>query len=254
MMPRREISAISPGQIETARRMHGRLALWCTTENALHTLGQCYPGYSLGACLVKAAAVNALYSTYVLAITRMGQHVYGVLQEERFRRVTPANSIELVEAIADLTPPPQLDDALDPDSPPSPNQQKKRLFRSFASKFCAFFVDRNLFPIYDDAAREAIKRHMPSKELDKSTTYGAFVKNLHHLRDRYELHSSDYIDLDRYLWLRAMYDRHAKGDPRVNRELREYFQKEPHELATLLGRRDIQPAEGNEGERDVFDA
>ncbi|WP_338692833.1 hypothetical protein V5279_42300 [Bradyrhizobium sp. 26S5] len=234
-MQRRQISAISRGQIKIAQQMHGRLALWRTTEDALLTLNQCYPGHSLGACLVKAATVNALYSTHVLAITRMGRHVHTVLQQERFREITPANSIELVEAIADLTPPRQLDDAVDLDTPSAPDQQRKRQFRSFASKFCAFFVDRNLFPIYDDAAREAIKHHLSSRDLDRSTTYGGFVKNIHQLRDRYALYSSDYIDLDRYLWLRGMYDRYARGDARVNRELREYFLDEPYELATLLG-------------------
>ncbi len=215
--------------------MHGGLALWRTTENALLTLSECYPGHSLGACLVKAAAVNALYSTYVLAITRMGKHVHNVLQQERFRKITLANSIELVEAIADLTPPAQLDNAADLNTSSAPDQQRKRQFRSFASKFCAFFVDRNLFPIYDDAAREAIKLHLSSRDLDKSTTYGGFVKNLHRLRDRYALHSSDCVDLDRYLWLRGMYDRYERGDARVNRELREYFAGEPRELAALLG-------------------
>jgi hypothetical protein len=43
-----------------------------------------------------------------------------------------------------------------------------------------------------------------------------------------------YKEIDRYLWLRGMYDRHAKGDPRVNSELRRFFERKPPELSTLL--------------------
>jgi hypothetical protein len=96
-MPRREVLEISPDQIEIARRMHEKLRVWRITERALENLSARYPGFDLDACLVKAAAVNALYSTYVLAITRMGQHVHDVLQREHFRTITQDNSTALVD-------------------------------------------------------------------------------------------------------------------------------------------------------------
>jgi len=76
----------------------------------------------------------------------MGEHVAKVIESVNMRNP----SRELVDTIAAL---------------PSKKGQTKRKRTSFAAKFCHFFVDKDRFPIYDDAARKAIKLHLGSKEL-----------------------------------------------------------------------------------------
>jgi hypothetical protein len=225
---------IKLSQIKVAQEIQKELRMWDLTDKALRKLNECYEGFSLGACMVKAAAVNSLYSTYVLAITQMAEHIHAVLQLEEFGSITESNSAELVERIAALKlSSARADQGLDPDMA-APKRHKQRQFRSFASKFCAFFVNPDLFPIYDEAAREAIKHHLPPEDVDQLLTYSAFMKNVRALCEWSNLQVG-YKEIDRYLWLRGMYDRHAKRDPRVNSELRKFFERKPPELSVLLG-------------------
>ena len=225
---------IKPSQVKVAQDIQKTLPMWDLTDKALRKLNECYEGFDLDACMIKVAAVNALYSTNVYAITRMAEHIHATLQREEFGAITEKNSVELVESIADLKlSATRIVQELDPDDITGPKQHKKRQFRSFASKFCAFFVNPDLFPIYDEAAREAIKHHLPAEDVDQLLTYSAFMKNVHAVSDWSELQVG-YKEIDRYLWLRGMYDRHAKGDPKVNSELRRFFERKPPELCTLL--------------------
>lgn len=233
-MPRREVSGLSHNQVAVAQRIHAKLNTWRSIDDALRRLHERYPGFTLDACMVKVATVNALYSTYVLAVSQMAEHVHHVFGRKEFQLITKENSTTLVETIADLKLAPQVDRDLDPDDPPPHRRPRERQFRSFASKFCAFFVNAELFPIYDEAAREAMKYHLARHELDSATTYIAFVKNIDALRVKYGLQANGYREIDRYLWLRGMHDRHIKNDRRINGELKQYFRENHPELATLL--------------------
>jgi hypothetical protein len=137
---------IKPSQVKVAQDIQKELPMWNLTDKALRKLNECYEGFDLDACMIKAAAVNALYSTHVLAITQMAEHIHATLQREEFGSITGRNSVDLVESIADLKLSAiRTDQELDPEDMTAPKQHKKRQFRSFASKFCAFFVNPDLF-------------------------------------------------------------------------------------------------------------
>ena len=55
-----------------------------------------------------------------------------------------------------------------------------RRFVSFAAKFCHFFIDEERFPIYDEAARDAIRLHLGSGALtdDEVNPYRRFARTL----------------------------------------------------------------------------
>src|SRR5205814_2968651 len=115
-------------------------------------------------------AINAIYGTNVLAIVSMGEHVAKVIGSVNMKNPTP----ELVDKIAAL---------------PSRKGNTKMKRTSFAAKFCHFFVDKDRFPIYDDAARQAIKLHLGRKNYveDKQHPYTAFYRNLERLWDEAKL-------------------------------------------------------------------
>ena len=81
--------------------------------------------------------------------------------EQVMRATDPATANEgLVEVMAHL---------------PSTDAQKPgRHFRSFASKFCHFFVDADRFPIKDSYAEKMLKHHLGRSafERDPGNSYG----------------------------------------------------------------------------------
>lgn len=115
---------LTMAQVETAKRLHGKLLQWQVTDHALHALAENLPGFAVEATLLKVAAINQLYGTNVYAVVRMAQHVTEVLQA-----TSRMEDADLVEQLA------CLDD---------------RKHRSFASKFAHFFIDMERFPIFDE--------------------------------------------------------------------------------------------------------
>ncbi len=201
---------LQPGQVEAACRLHSRLKQWQLSESALLQLHERVPGFDAEASLLKTVAVNAIYGTQVYATVRMAGWVEEVMKESP--RLTGP---ELVEKIAAL---PKRDD-----------EEKSRTFISFTAKFCHFFVDPERYPIYDEAARSALKLHLGSA-YDSNTKhpYIAFCDNLFKLRELSRLNLS-MRELDHYLWLTGMYMRWLKqrdhSSPLVNDELLRLFIK-----------------------------
>ena len=113
---------------------------------------------------------------------------------------------------------------------PSREGEKRRMSISFGSKFCHFLVNPIRFPIYDDAAREAIRLHLGAKAYvaKKTNRYLDFCEKFETLRKLAKL-KCETKELDRYLWLTGMYMRwlkeKSKKNPRVNAELKELFQR-----------------------------
>jgi len=189
---RREPSAalavpLRKGQIEAACRLHSRLKQWQLSDAALTRLATDIPGLGPEACLLKAVAVNTLYGTQVLAIVRMADHICRTLAGQSLETLSPA----IVKELAIL---------------PTSGEQKTRRFVSFAAKFCHFFIDPERFPIYDEAARDAIKLHLGPKALaaNSADPYAAFCSNLSQLRTAAQIQGAG-RDLDRYLWITGMY-------------------------------------------------
>lgn len=211
---------LTQAQVDCACRVHGTLAQWRLAEAALERLAQSVPGFSAEACLLKTVAVNAIYGTQLLATVRMAKYTENLLGKHHTDAIGP----EMVERIASL---PALDGG------------KPRRSVSFASKFCHFFINPERFPIYDDAAREAVKLHLGARacQANKARPYLAFCANLDRLRDMAHLQCGT-KELDRYLWLTGMFLRWLKqrsmANPRVNAELKELFQAPSTPMALEL--------------------
>ncbi|MCB9935907.1 MAG: hypothetical protein H6840_09460 [Planctomycetes bacterium] len=193
---------------------------WQLAESSLVKLAEAMPAFDLQACLVKTVAVNSIFGTQVLATMRMAEWVHKLLGNGRRQE----HGIELVETMAALRP----------------NEgDKPRVFTSFAAKFCHFFVDADRYPIYDDAARQALKLHLGKDyREDPKHPYTSFCRNFETLRGMAEV-TAKTRDLDRYLWLTGMYmrwqkERRNNSKLRVNEELLNLLNAPSTEFAALL--------------------
>lgn len=214
------VVTLSESQIESARCMSAFMPRWQLAEGSLVRLAEAMPGFDLHASLVKAVAVNSIFGTQVLATMRMAEWVHGLLGDGQ----TNEMGVGLVETMAAL----------------KPNKgDKRRVFTSFAAKFCHFFVDADRYPIYDDAARQALRLHLGKAYCDDTQhPYGSFCRNFENLRSHAGVNANP-RDLDRYLWLTGMYMRWQKerrndSKSRVNEELRNHFNGPKPEVTALL--------------------
>jgi len=205
-------------KIEAANWLHGRLEQWRLADQALIRLAHCCPDFAPDACLLKVAAVNALYGTNLYAITRMAQHAARILAKTDLATAGP----ELVERLADL--------------PATEAQKQKRRHYSFASKFAHFFLGEDRFPIMDSYALVMLKRHLGRRHYldDKAHRYGGFVHNFRQLKRVSGFTGSD-RQLDRYLWLAGEYAAWKKNrNAAINAEVAALFAHPPDDVAECL--------------------
>jgi hypothetical protein len=155
---------------------------WRASATAIRRVAERFPRFDATACLIKVVCLNGLYGTNLYAIQRMAAHVAAVMSASRL------GPDERVERIARL--------------PRTPTDRKQRHHRSFASKFCHFFVDESRFPIMDSYAVWTLQRHLGRRNItrDDRRCYAAFIKNLETLRRLSGLRPST-TELDRYLWI-----------------------------------------------------
>jgi hypothetical protein len=201
---------LSSEQIAAAVRLHeSHLPQWKAADEALEAVRTSFQtDFSYSANLVRIATVNTLYGTNLRAVHRMARHIEGILPKGA-ELLDPA---ELVEAIAAL--------------PPAPGERPRR-HRSFASKFCHFFVNADDFPIFDSAARDALRLHLGSESLKEAeSSYTGFCGALANLQRAYGL-SVGTRDVDRYLWVAGMWLAFARGRRDINRELLALFECRP---------------------------
>lgn len=205
---------ISQSQIDAANRLHRYLPTWAATEKGFERLRNDLPAFDLPAVLMKSAAVNDLYSTRVYRIWRMALHITQVISE------LPDDPVGAVLTIGRL---------------PGGGGQTHR---SFASKFCHFFIDPDRFPIYDSYCEQMVRHHLGKTEAMSNSCepYRAFKANIDRLRKLSRIDAS-YRELDRYLWLVGQYrDWLENGeDAQINTELRELFEDPCPEAADALG-------------------
>jgi hypothetical protein len=205
-------------KIEAANRLHEHLEQWRLADQALRRLADSCRDFEPDVCLLKVAAVNALYGTNLYAITRMAKHVAAVLASADLAAAGP----ELVERLADL--------------PATEGQKRKRRHYSFAAKFAHFFPDEERFPIMDSYALAMLKRHLGRRQYSHDTAhrYTAFVHNFQLLK-RLSGFSGSNRQLDRYLWLAGEYAAWKKKRKRaVNTELEGLFKHPSGDVVVFL--------------------
>ena len=121
---------------------------------------------------------------------------------------------------------------------PARKGEVQRKFISFAAKFCHFFVSADIYPIYDDAAREVLKLHLGATiTVDEEHPYAAFCRNFAHLKNEAKLDGPNRT-LDRYLWITGMFMKWLRLRKKVNQpmnvELRELFERRDGEAIREL--------------------
>jgi hypothetical protein len=209
---------LSQSQITAAGQIHRQLPGWNAADEALTLLAQRVPGFSLPETMLKVAAVNQLYGTNLLAVTRMARHISTALD----RGSLEAGPI-LVEHIACI--------------PAGDGQRAWRHF-SFASKFCHFFIHPESCPIFDSYADDMLRLHLGgNRERDPKHPYLSFVNNSRALLTLANVTATG-VELDRYLWIRGAYERWLKKrEGPINVELKQFFVNAANrpQLAALVG-------------------
>lgn len=217
-------SPIMQSQIDAANRLLLQLPTWQATERGFERLRIEFPGFDLPAVLMKAAAVNDLYSTRVYAIWRMAAHIAEVGPN------LPQDPVEAVLMIGRLP------------------GGAGGTHRSFASKYCHFFIDPERFPIYDSYCEQMVRHHLGSEEAvgRDGDAFAAFKTNIDRLRELSGIEAS-YRELDRYLWLAGQYRDWLgrRDEAQINSELRGLFEAPPSDeaaeaLAALLPDESVQ--------------
>lgn len=207
-------SPITEAQIDAAKRLHRHLTTWAASERGFERLRTELPGFDLPAVLMKAGAVNDLYSTRVYAIWRMAVHISQVGPD------LPDDPVEAVQTIGRLP------------------GGGGGLHRSFASKYCHFFIASHRFPIYDSYCEQMVRTHLGRDEaVTGAEPYRAFKTNIDRLRELSEIDAT-YRELDRYLWLAGQYREWLEEgeDAQINTELRGLFESPPPDAAEALTR------------------
>ena len=197
---------IDPARVRAASELSARIPAWHRSEEALVLLGERVTGFSPAETLLKATAVNALYSTNVMAIVRVSEHFATELSKWDLATCGP----ELVVALAAV---PQGG------SEPAP---KRRI--SLASKFAHFFIDENRFPIYDQYAVAMVAKHLGIAEMSLSGHYVAFAAAFGKLAATIDMHH-DRRRLDRYLWVQGQYEAWLKKKSDGSSHLRGIFER-----------------------------
>ena len=203
------IKPLSDEHIQAADKIYAQCPKWKMADAALKLLSEKLPGFTQESCLLKSVAINTLYGTQVWAIAEMANHVCETMSKNESNEDKPEL---LVDAIATV----------------GINGGKIRHFISFASKFCHFFVNDGIFPIYDQAARETLALHLGKKAMIAgfAKPYTAFCGNIACLRAAPNLTCS-LSALDRYLWLRGLLIKFEKRgvNAEINGEIKQYFQR-----------------------------
>lgn len=146
-------------------------------------------GTSYDGILAVSALINTLYSTHIDA-SDFAALTYGIFKIRELKIRLNAGDIALVSEIAGLL---KTDD------------EKKKEYISFASKFCAFH-NESKFPIYDRISREMLAKinkeyHFTDKFNKDKIPYEKYVKIYDLFIEEFNLKELTYREVDKYLWL-----------------------------------------------------
>lgn len=171
---------------------------WETKE--MGQLKRVFPNFQ-EAVKLKAIAVNALYGTNILAISKVGDCI------EQFLKTHHSTGPDLVEElVAEI------------------EKITNRRHHSFAAKYAHFFINPEL-PILDWYAESMVSQHLGTKTSKNPMRYLTFIEDIKTLREAACLTCSC-ADLDAYLWVAGEYwywNDHPKAD--ISGDLRIEFER-----------------------------
>lgn len=180
--------------------------------------------------LLKASAIDKLYSTRAGNIYWVANAVVAAMRD---LEDSPGSQYSAVVQIVD-----------------SISQHKASMYpgsdrcASFASKYCHFFVDERVFPIYDSFALASVKSLLGrvSRGLTPgSSEYRDFCERLDLLRVRDGLENVGVRDMDRFLWLWGLWlAQHGREKRVINEEVYDVFVSKDPDVRFLV--RSLEPA------------
>lgn len=177
---------LTESQLMAAGRIHDELEDWVAAQRALDNLATTMPSNAdLDQVLVKAAALNQLYRTNVYRLHDMALHMLETFSSE----TDWEDECVLVERIAYLL-------------------SSDKFHKSFASKYCHFFVDPDRFPLFDRYVPLTVRVHLGRGNYRckvTAQTYRNFCADLTTLRANLSF-SPTVRELDHYLWLRGQWE------------------------------------------------
>lgn len=189
-------------QIDAAQRLYEKTEYWRLEDTILTELREKDPGLTdQQLTLIKATLVNSFYNAGCSqGIENLTSWIVAQKPElpEQCRNIGSNDDkrIKLVQDIAFYGRPVDNTDGC----------------IVFASKFAHFFLDANIFPIYDQYARMLVHFHIDTlKEGEQpGSKYGIFYKKFFQLKQQLEQRYS-VKKLDCYLWLAGQYVAWKKG-------------------------------------------
>lgn len=189
-----------------------QLPQWQLVERALDRLAA-DTRLDAEACLLKACAINSLYSNQIRRIVRMAGFLHDVLSRHG---IVTSNDAKLrsVEELINL-----VEDVAEG----SGRETGWRQY-SFAAKFFHFFVDPRC-PILDDVAEDEVHRLVQDgqRRIAARRRYEIFCKRFDALRAASpEIADASAREIDRYLWLSGSVRRFKAGKV-IDRELQAYL-------------------------------
>jgi|SRR5579863_2704269 len=157
-------------------------------ESALAELFDLFPlNNRASRVLLKATALNRLYSAGVLAVGKVADHIYQ--NRDQIDAALTGGSPSVVEKIARVT-----------------IKGKEYNFYSFATKYCNWHKPES-YPIYDSLVEKYIHRLQKRdnfsssfRRLDDLYSYEAFLRIMNEFRESYELSEFTFKQLDKFLW------------------------------------------------------
>lgn len=202
---------LTEAEIDHANRLFEMVEGFTATVEAMDLIRERLPGFDLPTCLVKFAAVNTLYGTFVFVTVRMAKHIRGVMSGVASGALGP----ELVDRLSEL---------------PAENGEKNApRLASFASKFAHFFVSPETFPILDRFVEMSLKHHLGESYTDRpGERYQKFFERVQLLRACNRLEDVPYRSLDVYLWIEGQWltwckSKRENKKTTVNTEIKKLF-------------------------------
>lgn len=181
----RKRSPILEPQIRAAGRIHSS-TIWATLDRALTELGKRFPAHDrIEDLILKVSAIDYHYSTNLRMVGGAAAYAEQILQSNWL-----SQSLDEV-ALVDRAP-----------RAKRPHARTTANLLSFASKYCHFYVNADVFPIYDSKAVYALNYHLGRARTSYFSSYVEFWTCLKQFRDESGLTCS-WKELDEYLWVRG---------------------------------------------------
>jgi len=197
---------ITKTKIQGAQDLWNRIPAYAYTDASLQALAVRFPENDRESCLLKAAALNALYNTNVRHIVDVAEHIHRVLNA-----ANQPKGPELVNRMAET---------------------RTGNLRSFASKYAHFFLDPNSYPIYDKYTLISLRLHLGHNlaEPKSYSQYNDWFQRLISLTEQ----SFSIKQIDTYLWFSGMYHFHLQGETGLSKDILKLFGSDDPTLQDLL--------------------